>query len=85
MSKTLQNIGNNVSQDTGHQATKNSDLWEKGVKKDELWGNPSLLHVEIFQAREQLVRLRETQQTKRVDEIKLCVQGGKENTVLREE
>ena len=72
-------------QDTGHQATKNSDLWEKGVKKDELWGNPSLLHVEIFQAREQLVRLRETQQTKRVDEIKLCVQGGKENTVLRAE
>lgn len=72
------------SQDTGHQATKNSDLW-KGVKKDELWGSPSLLHVEIFQAREQLGEAKKTQQTKRVDEIKLCVQGGKENTVLRAE
>ena len=85
MSKTLQNIGNNVSQDTGHEATKNSDLWEMGVNKDEPWGDPSLLHVEIFQAREQLVRLRETQQTRWVDEVKLCVQGGKENTVLRAE
>lgn len=41
MSKTLQNIRNNVSQGTRHQATKNSDSWEMGAKKDEPWGNPS--------------------------------------------